>query len=303
MITQKEFETRIARRFPTEKFTIIKYESTGKPMIIKCEQCGEEIEVSKANNFLAPTKAYGCKNCHGLWREREEKLAKIKEKYDILDTFVKDTHTHYHIRCKKCEHERTATLSDLIRHLDCGCTTNVYRNRTPEEFLKHLNEHQNNEYELVSDYKNQITKVLIRHIPCGFIWNVRPADVINGRAHCPKCAIKESYGVKLIVRLLNEFDIKFQQEKQLNNSRQRFDFYIEYSNLKIAIEYNGSQHYNETNYFATTLRQQQERDNRKRQYCVDNNIKLIEIPYYYLDEQIRGEIIKLNDYLIESKVK
>ena len=77
-ITQPEFEQRIRKRFPEESFTVIQYHSTGKPAIFQCDTCGEKIEVSKASNFLAPTKAYGCKNCHGLWRQREQNLEKTK---------------------------------------------------------------------------------------------------------------------------------------------------------------------------------------------------------------------------------
>ena len=40
-----------------------------------------------------------------------------------------------------------------MRHLDCGCTTKVYRNRTAEEFISEVNKYSiDGDYELVSDY-------------------------------------------------------------------------------------------------------------------------------------------------------
>lgn len=238
-ITFEEFQRRIQIRFPKESFTLIQYTSIGQSAIIKCNKCGQSIEVSKANNFLAPNKVYGCKNCHGLWKQREEKIQLLLKYYDILDTFVYNTHTHYHVRCKQCGHERTASLDNFMRHLACGCETSVYRRRTADEFIKEVNSYHNNEYELVSEYKNQKEKILLKHKPCGFIWKVRPGDVIHGRSRCPKCSRVMSNGERLIKRLLDDTKIDYYQEYKLENSKQRFDFYLEFGENKIAIEYNG----------------------------------------------------------------
>jgi hypothetical protein len=54
--------------------------------------------------------------------------------------------------------------------------------------------------------------------------------------------------------------------------------------LKLAIEYNGAQHYIETffhkgKYIKRSFKNQQERDELKRQLCKQNNTTLIEVPY------------------------
>ena len=290
-ITLEEFERRVQIRFPTEQFKIINYTSMAYPMDIQCESCGQVIHVSKASNFLIHSKAYGCKNCNGLWRQREQNLAALQERYDIINTSVKDTHTYYTIKCKNCGHIRTSTLKNLMHHLDCGCITNVKRSRTPEEFLQEVNEHSDlGKYELVSEYKNQITPVLLRH-ECGFIWKVRPGDIIHGRSQCPRCRKKQSKGEIMIGNILTDLDIQYEQEKRLNNSRQRFDFYFELKNVKYAIEYNGIQHYEETSFFRASLAEQQKRDATKKMYCEENNIQLIIIPYWLSDEDAREIII------------
>jgi hypothetical protein len=69
-----EIEKRIKVRFPNENFTIIEYTSLGKPLIIKCNECGNIYVINKASNFFSATKAYGCINCHGLWKNRESLL-------------------------------------------------------------------------------------------------------------------------------------------------------------------------------------------------------------------------------------
>lgn len=300
-ITKEEVEKRLLIRFPNEKFILLEYESIGKPGKIQCCNCGNIIEVSKISNFFAKNKVNGCKNCKGLHLERERKIAEIEAKYDILSTKVKNTHTYYTIKCKKCGHIRTSTLKNLYNHLDCGCITNVYRNRTGQEFIDEVNRFSDmGTYSLVGEYKDQLHKVLLKHNDCGFIFLVKPSDIIHNRSHCPKCRQKESKGVRLITKILTEFNLPFHKEESLTNSRQRFDFYLENKNHKIAIEYNGEQHYKQTNYFSTTLEEQQTRDAKKAKYCKDNNIKLIIIPYTATEKEIRHIIKNLyfefNDY-------
>ena len=59
-----------------------------------------------------------------------------------------------------------------------------------------------------------------------------------------------------------------------------FDFLIENTYL---IEYDGEQHYFGWSYDIEDLKIQQQRDEYKNQWCKDNNIPLIRIPYTKLD--------------------
>lgn len=63
----------------------------------------------------------------------------------------------------------------------------------------------------------------------------------------------------------------------------RFDFAVfdDDGNIDFLLEYQGKQHYEAVGKFGgkTGLFQQQFNDKKKREYCLLNNIKLIEIPY------------------------
>ena len=279
-ITLSEVERRIKERYPSENFKILSYESLGKSGKIECLNCGKIIEINKFSNFFAKSKKYGCSDCQSvLKKEREEILKKIKEKYTIIETEVKDTHTYYKIECLNCGHQRKDTLGNFKRHLECGCQTGVKRKRTIEEVENEINLNSiDGTYKIIGEYKNQSTPILLQH-SCGFIWKVRPSDVIKGRSRCPKCGKQQSRGEKIIETYFIQNSIPYQAEKLLNNSRQRFDFYLENNKHKIAIEYNGAQHYKEVNYFSSTLDAIQERDKRKELYCKENNIDLFIIPY------------------------
>lgn len=74
----------------------------------------------------------------------------------------------------------------------------------------------------------------------------------------------------------------------------RADFFIPLINL--IIEYNGEQHYKPVKWFggAKKFHNQQQRDKNVRDYCRENNIKLLEIPYlqYPIIEQLLDVIFE-----------
>lgn len=73
-----------------------------------------------------------------------------------------------------------------------------------------------------------------------------------------------------------------------------FDFYIE---NKYLIEYDGEQHFNYKNEgwnIQENFNKTKERDLIKNQWCKQNNIPLIRIPYWKLDT------LKLDDLILET---
>lgn len=99
---------------------------------------------------------------------------------------------------------------------------------------------------------------------------------------CPLC--KCSRGEKFIAKWLKhegiEFNTQFMFEDCRNVFRLPFDFYI--PKLNVCIEYHGEQHYKPVPYFGGTSRFEKNkiRDKIKEKYCMDNNIRLLIIPYW-----------------------
>lgn len=131
---------------------------------------------------------------------------------------------------------------------------------------------------------------LIRHKPCGFIWKVRPSDLLYKKSsNCPRCRTNESQGSKTIEKYLIEKDFTYIKEYTLLPTKLRLDFYIEYKGRRIGIEYNGRQHYEYTPYFHQSLDafyNQQLRDIKKQEYCDINQIILLVIPYTLYPREI-----------------
>lgn len=92
-----------------------------------------------------------------------------------------------------------------------------------------------------------------------------------------------SKGEQLIKDFLDKQEISYIQEKRVGDTRMRFDFYLD--ELNIVIEYQGAQHYKpiQSRGGWKAYEYQLERDARKREYCRQNCIGLIEVPHYVPD--------------------
>jgi len=119
----------------------------------------------------------------------------------------------------------------------------------------------------------------------------RPDKHLEGHG-CPIC--KSSRGEKLILNVLKKNNIEFEQQKSFDElvfvRKLRLDFYL--SSKKIAIEYNGLQHYQQA-YIFDDVEYQKKRDEAKKKFCEKNNIKLIIITFYARkEEDIKNIFIK-----------
>jgi hypothetical protein len=113
-----------------------------------------------------------------------------------------------------------------------------------------------------------------------------PDDFLRGRG-CKKCS--ESKGERYVSELLNNFGIEFISDKKFEGCvglpkggkcyPLKFDFYLPEYNM--AIEFDGEQHFTSIHSFNRNIGESELYDKIKNDYCKDNNIKLIRIPYKY----------------------
>lgn len=169
----------------------------------------------------------------------------------------------------------------------CGREAVGKHNRYDEDVVESIVNGINNNILLnKQNYINNITPNLI--IKCGECGeNTFQTSLViyqGGRVMCNSCSQKESKNERIIKELLDSLEIFFEQEKRFDDCKDRhplpFDFYLPEYNL--CIEYDGELHYKPVEYFGgddaleITLRH----DQIKTQYCKDNNINLLRIPYW-----------------------
>lgn len=180
---------------------------------------------------------------------------------------------------------------------------NVLRGNTPYIFSKY-NKYtidniklwlakNNINCELISDkYTNNTEKIKFR-CSHGHVFEIAWAN-FKIRKKCPVCGI--SKGESEILRWCLKNQVIYKPEHSFNNLKSssgyhlRFDFAIfNKAKLRYLIEYDGELHYNPArfsknkNKMLNKLKKQQTHDDLKNQYCKDNNIPLLRIPYWEFD--------------------
>jgi len=154
------------------------------------------------------------------------------------------------------------------------------------------------DYSLV-DYVNNKTNVIVicpKHGP----FETMPLSHIKDRNGCPKC--QTSKGEKRILVWLESHGIDYLWHCSVRSElaigkRKKFipDFQLP-TRGGMFIEYNGEQHYKPKELWGgeKQLRKQQKRDEALREYCRQNRIRLLEIPYTDFDriEEILEQELK-----------
>lgn len=190
-------------------------------------------------------------------------------------------------------------------HCKCKCgneidvdTRNLNSNHTKSCGCLQKEKAANNVYDMIG-YETENLKVLSRAGSdeqgtaqwlclcknCGNIFVTRGSAIRAGYTN--SCGCVHSKNEQNIIKLLNENKIEFSTQYTfpdlygINGGKLRFDFAI-FNNHKLShlIEYNGKQHYfRPEGKWAQSYETLIANDKLKKEYCLKNNIRLVEIPY------------------------
>lgn len=309
-------------------YSLVKYINTQTKILIICPIHGT-FEQYPENHL----RGHGCKFCQSyLFKNiQHRKFKKKKYNNEEIDTktniFIEEANKihknkYNYSKIKFINHsikiciicpihgEFWQTPSNHLQGKGCNKCYNdikkqIYSSNTLEFIDKAKKIHgETYNYSLTNYIRNNKKVIIICKIHGPF--NQSPCNHLNGNG-CPNC--KKSNGELKILNYLKSKKINFEQQKKFpeckNNLTNRplfFDFYLE--NLNICIEYDGEQHFkisrlnNMTHKNAELeFENQKYRDNIKNEFCKNNNIKLIRIPYWekknieiILDNELKEEI-------------
>lgn len=140
---------------------------------------------------------------------------------------------------------------------------------------------------------------------CGNIVSVPGQYLRNGWTKSCGC-LNGSCGEQIIANLLQQNSISFIQDKAVfkdlimpSGNIGRYDFVLinEDNQPYRLIEFDGIQHYQETQYFSCNLASNQQRDKIKNDYAKLHNLPLVRIPYWAINE-ITIEKLLGEEYLV-----
>jgi hypothetical protein len=253
---------------------------------------------------------YGCNKCGDEYHNKictrnissfiKEARKKHGDKYDYSKTKYATAKKKLTIICKKHGEFEQVANSHLI---GCGCAKCSFEQESKDRrmstrvFIRMARKIHKDRYNYSKvDYTNHKIKIIVI-CPIHGEFKIRPHDHIHNRGGCQKC--RSSKGEFKIREFLKDRNISYMEEyvftsgKSMNKIRRkkgrlRFDFYL--PKHKLCVEYNGAQHYKPTERFGglTTFKAIQNRDRRKKEWCKENKIRLLCIPYTKFDsvEQI-----------------
>ena len=301
VLKKKEKLHHLAKDISGQKFNrltvLFPIEGTGRGVYWACEcECGNYIIARGDGLRRGTTKSCGCWNTEVRIQQcNKRNLDKANEifnqKFEFI-TLIKLLGTNeQQDRLVECQCSCGNIFTTTVEHLksghtkSCGCLKKEkarenggFKDLTGQKFgkllvLEHIIKEKNRSY--------ACWKCLC---DCGNFTIVRSNHLLSGNTKSCGCLVsKGEYNINV---LLQANDIQYEYQKTFNNCRYsnnylaRFDFYID---NRYLLEFDGKQHYEGWSSSEDNLKIQQERDAYKNQWCKDNNIPLIRIPYTKLD--------------------
>lgn len=273
--------------------------NSNTPTLILHKNCGYEWNVSPTYFSISEKK---CPKCSGNIRKKTTEIFKqevfdlVKDEYIVIGDYKAQSK----VKMKHCEcgHEWDVKPTSFLKGTRCPKCNGGIR-KTTEQFKREVHELVQDEYVVLGEYENNITRVPILHIVCGEISDLCPIDFIQG-GRCLHC--NTSHGEKEIYSFLTNnsfiFKMQFKFKKCKRKRSLPFDFAIfdNSENLICLIEYDGIQHFEHIEVFGGLEAHLdcKRNDQIKNTYCEENNIKLIRIPYWdfnNIEEILNKELI------------
>ena len=215
------------------------------------------------------------------------------------------------IKCKKCNTEFDIRNDYFKNDISiCPCCNPYLRLPKKEESIAYIHPHiakliteDENGRRIsfedcykISCYSNMKFKFKCEY--CNQVGDLRSLNQIVQHGYaCPYCRDGMSTPNKFMTELLKALNIDFYSEKTFEwSNRRRYDFYL--PSLKMIIEMNGIQHYEENKLTNRNLMEEQENDKMKKELALKNGIEkyiVIDCRYSTFDFIKENTVKKLKD--------
>lgn len=269
-----------------------------------CDYCGDPICVPwnmyRERHDRYPKDA--CKKCAPLknkemhWVDHvNEVFVRIQQlcKENNLDLITSedeyiDQHMKITLRCRKHGIFQVILCDFLHGHMCQQCSYDTLREQraySPQYIKEYIESINNNVLENPEEYINVFIPNLRIRCNCGDVYYTSFRGYKkDGQIRCPNCSKSISNGEKAIMDCLDglmiEYIPEYTKHECIDKRRLPFDFYLPLYHL--FIEYDGIQHFNPT-FGKESFDITQRHDQLKNDYCKENSLELLRIPYWEYD--------------------
>lgn len=206
--TTEQFKQEVYNLVGNEYTVLGEYKNSKTKILMRhnCKDCNNYEWEIVPNDFLGTKnkKGHRCPKCAGKITKTHEEFCKevydlVGNEYTVLGEYM-DCRTKILMRhnCKSCNnHEYMVSPSNFLKNRRCPiCAkriTGMKLNKSHNKFCKEIYDLYENEYQILSQYKNAKTKILVRHNNCGHEWDITPNNLLRGYG-CPECDLKNRFG-------------------------------------------------------------------------------------------------------------
>ncbi len=266
---------------------------SNKKYLWNCSKCDYEWSMSPDKRIIGR----GCPACANKVVTDKNRLS-IKfpniakewdytQNTDIPENVSYGSNKKFWWKCSKCNYSWESTVINRTSGWSCpACSGKIVTDKNRMTILypglvSEWDFNKNKKDILEISYSSNIKYWWICN-KCNHSWFSSPNTRTGQNQGCPKC--KYSHGEKEIEKFLIEHNIKYENQYKIpeckNIKTLPFDFAIWMNNKLGLIEYNGEQHYEKIWKNRGSLEQNIYRDKIKENYCKENNIPLLIIPYW-----------------------
>lgn len=205
--------------------------------------------------------------------------------------------------CQLCGGHKIISGSDLRanKYTSCGCKRQniiIEKPGTIYGFLKVIKEDPTP----AKNFADKTTHWICECQKCGTTKSISGRSLRSGET--TSCGCIESIGEQIIAKILNKNNISYKKEVKFDdllsdkNNKLRFDFGV-YENDKLLclVEFQGKQHREENSYFRDSLKERQDRDLKKEEYCEEKKINLLLL--YQGNEKLFNQIDLIEKELLD----
>lgn len=269
------------------KWTVIKQQGKKNNQLYwlcKCD-CGTERLVN--GNSLRNNKSTNC-GCVRKQKLRDLGYDLTNQKFNNLLVLEKLDNGKWKCQCD-CGNITYVHSSDLINGNIKRCKQCGYKEGAAKRTINLIGQHFGKLTVIAQAPSDSNGTRWVCQCECGNIKTINGSSLKQGLTK--SCGCLKSLGEKTIITLLQKNNISFEYQKIFPNCHfsqtdklARFDFYV---NNKYIIEYDGEQHFfyrKNSWYTEQSFKQLQQRDLEKNQFCFNNNIPIIRIPYTHLNQ-------------------